>query len=92
MIDTSLNETDSNMAIEFGIYLFAMIPALIEFGNDPRMYFDALIRVIQSKKEMYIDTDLLDYNLISISQIIQIIPPFYLEDALHVVKVRLAFD
>lgn len=80
----SLNDGKSNQANDFQMYLIALIPTLLESGNDPTNFLDAIHRSIQTNPE---NRDLWDYNLISMSQIIHKIPAFYLSEALRIVKV-----
>lgn len=81
----SLNDdSKSNQANDFQMYLIALIPTLLESGNDPKNFLGAIHRFIKTNPE---NRDLWDYNLISMSQIIHKIPAFYLSDALQIVKV-----
>lgn len=84
VIKISLNDDKMNQVNDFQMYLIALIPSLLESGNDPKNFFDAIHRSIQSNGE---DPIRLDYNLISMSQIIHKIPAFYLSEALRIVKV-----
>lgn len=83
----SLSKNQSKIVVDFQMYLMALIQSLLELGYDPRNSFDVIIRTIELLPEEYVQTELLDFNLISMSKIVHIIPPFYLNDALRVVKV-----
>lgn len=88
-IKISLNDGKSNQANDFQMYLIALIPTLLESGNDPKKFLAAIHRFIQTSPE---NQDLCDYNLISMSQIIHKIPAFYLSEALRIVKVCNLFN
>lgn len=80
-----MSENNLNAAIDFEMYLIALVPSLLELGYDPKNYFDLVIRTIQANNES--SSELIDYNLISIAQIVHAVSPFYLYDALRVIKV-----
>lgn len=73
--------------MEFQIYLTALIVSLIEFSYDPRNAFNTILKTIQ-QSDAQIDDEVLNYMLITMSQIIHNIAPFYLRNALEIIKVK----
>lgn len=59
---------------------------MAEYGYDPRNAFTTILKTIQQNNEP-IDEDLIDYMLITMSQIVHSIAPFYLSSAIKIIKV-----
>lgn len=68
--------------------LTAMLHSLLEFGYDPRNVLQTIKRAIQQNIEQSINDEVCDFTLVTMSQIIHLIAPFYLSHALDVVTVK----
>lgn len=88
VIEYAVQTGNSGSALEPQIYLFSLVQSLIEYGYDPRNAFSAIVKMIQSTDE-YIGDGISDYMIITMSNIIHNIAPFYLRNALDVLKVKL---
>lgn len=76
-----------NAALDFEVNLIALIPSMLEYGHDPRNIFKIVLRSMQ-KEDENIDSEFYEFVLISMSEIIHTISPFYLEDVFEVIKVN----
>lgn len=86
VIEIFLEHSNIDAAVEYQMYLLSLADLLIEFGNDPRNIFNTTLKTIQMAGGS-IDNDHVDYMLITMSQIIHNIVPFYLPNALGVIEV-----
>lgn len=86
VIEVYLEANNNQYAFEYQIYLIALTQSLIEYGHDPRNALNTILKTIQ-KNDAQIDDEILNYMLITLSQIIHNIAPFYLRNALEIVKV-----
>lgn len=86
LIDAIEFFTETGPAWEYQIYLVSLVLSLIEYGNDPRNALNTILNTIKRFDES-IDDDIVNYLLITMSQIIHNIAPFYLRNALEIVKV-----
>lgn len=83
-------ETDNISCVrQFQICLMSLVHSLIEFGYDPRNAIRVIWRTVQQSNPQIIDDDITDYILITMSQIVHVIAPLYLGNALEIVKVLL---
>lgn len=87
IIEMCLEANNGQSTLAYQIYLTALIVSLIEYGYDPRNAFSTILKFIR-QNDAQIDDDILHYMLITMSQIIHNIAPFYLRNALEVVKVK----
>lgn len=87
VVELFLETGDIDSALEYQIFLASLIHSLIEYGIDPRNALNAIFNTIQSV-EQSIDDEIFDFMLITMSQIIHNIAPFYLRNALEILKVR----
>lgn len=85
-IEVHLEANNCQSALEYLSVNVALISSLIEFSCDPRNALNITFMTIQQNSGE-IDDDTLDYMLITMSQIVRNIPPFYLRSALDIVKV-----
>lgn len=77
-------ETGSiNLALEYQVYLVALIILLIEYGQDPRNALGTISKTLRHDANQSIDEVL----MIATAHIIRSIAPFYLRDALELTKV-----
>lgn len=74
-------------AVEYQIYLIAITQSLIENSYDPSNAFSTISKTIQ-QNDVQIDDEILDYMLITMSQIVHKIAPFYLRNVLEIIKVK----
>lgn len=89
VIELSLETNNFDCAIEYQVLLTSLVRSLIEFGYDPRNALNAILRAIQLTTGQSIDVDAVsDYTLITMSQIIHNIAPFYLGNAVEIIKVN----
>ncbi|XP_055302054.1 focadhesin [Sitodiplosis mosellana] len=84
-IEVYLEANNNQSAFEYQIYLIALILSLIEYGYDPRNAFNTILKTIQ-QNDAQIDEEILNYMLITMSQIVHNIAPFYLRNALEIIK------
>lgn len=88
IIELALETNNFECAIDYQVLLTSLTLSLIESGNDPRNALDTILRTIEQISDQSIDdSDIFDFILITMSQIIHKIPPFYLGSALSIVKV-----
>lgn len=81
-------ETDNiNLALEYQVYLIALILLLIEYGYDPRNALGTISKTLRHDTHQSIDGSRFENLLIPTAHIIRSIAPFYLRDALELVKV-----
>lgn len=85
-IEVYLEANQNQYTFEYQIYLIALILSLIEYGYDPRNAFKTLLKTIQKNYDQ-IDDEILNYMLITMSQIVHNIAPFYLWNAIAIIKV-----
>lgn len=76
-----------NVALEYQIYLMALVLSMIEFGHDPRNSLHTISKTIRHDTNHSTDDSLLESMLIAVAHIIRNIAPFYLRDSLELVKV-----
>lgn len=81
---------DINLALKYDVYLISLVHVLIEYGYDPRNALVTTLRTIQHSNGQSVDFEIFDFMLISMSQIIHNITPFYLGAAVEVTKVSRA--
>lgn len=74
-------------AMEYQIYLIAITQSLIEYSYDPSNAFSTILKTIQ-RNDVQIDDEMLNYMLITMSQIVHKIAPFYLRNVLEIIKVK----
>lgn len=86
VIELFLETGDIDSALEYQIYLASLVHSLIEYGIDPRNALNAMLKTIQSIGQS-VDDEIVDFMLITMSQIIRNIAPFYLRNALEILKV-----
>lgn len=84
IIEYFLETGNINLALEYQVYLIALIPVLIEYGHDPRNTLDTISKTLRHQS---IDDSRYESLLIATAHIIRNIAPFYLRDALELVKV-----
>lgn len=89
VIDHCLETKNSKLARESQIFLTAMLHSLLEFGYDPRTALNTIKRAIQQNMDQSMDDDFCKFTLVTMSQIIHLIAPFYLSHALDVVTVKM---
>lgn len=87
IVDLCLETNNTELTLESLIILSASVQPLIEFGYDPRNALNTLHRAIEHSTKQMIDDDVFNYTLITMSQIVHVIAPFYLGNALEVLKV-----
>lgn len=89
VIDLSLETNNFDCATEYQVLLTSLVLSLMKFGYDPRNGLNAILQTIQQTNGQSIDVDeVFDYILITMSQILHNITPFYLGSALEVIKVN----
>lgn len=88
IIELALETKNFECAIDYQVMLTSLALSLIESGHDPRNALGTVLRTIEQISDQSIDdSDIFDFILITMSQIIHKIPPFYLGSALGIVKV-----
>lgn len=87
-IEVHLEANEPQSAMEYQIYLIAMTQSLIEYSYDLSNAFRTILKTIQ-RNDVQIDDVMLDYMLITMSQTVHKIAPFYLRNALEIIKVKL---
>ncbi|XP_031635799.1 focadhesin [Contarinia nasturtii] len=86
VIEFHLDMDDGQAAFDYQIYLIALILSMNEFGYDPRNAIATILKSIRKINET-LDENVIDYMLICMAQIIHSISPFYLGNALEIIKV-----
>lgn len=82
-----LETGDINSAFQYQVYLIALVLSLIEYGHDPRNALDTIAKTLQRDMEQSMKDSCFESLLIATAHIIRCIAPFYLRDALEIVKV-----
>lgn len=90
VIELFLETSNTDLALEYQIYLTSLLSSLLEFGNDPRNALSAIHRTIELSIDQSIHDEIFDYTLITMSQIVPNIAPFYLKNVLEIIKVMLS--
>lgn len=85
VIEHFLKMNNTELALEYTIYATSLVLSMIEFGIDPRNILSVILKTIRSIDQPV--DEIFDYFLITMSQIIHNISPFYLRNALDIVKV-----
>lgn len=81
-------ETDHiHLALEYQIYLMALVLSLIEFGHDPRNALRTISKTLRHETSKSVDNSLIESMLIAVAHIIRNVAPFYLQSSLELVKV-----
>lgn len=88
VIDHSLETGNKELVVESQMILTAMLHSLLEFDYDPRNALKTIKASIQRNVDQSMTDDVCNFTLITMSQIIHLIAPFYLSHALDVVAVR----
>lgn len=85
----SLQKTaDVKASHQLQTYLVAMLLPMIENGYDPRPALYVILRSIEHCDQQLLDEIHVNYVLISLAQLLHVISPFYMIDALRLVKVQ----
>lgn len=87
IIEYFLETGNINLALEYQVYLIALILLLIECGQDPRNALDTISKTLRHDVHQSIDDSHFESLLIATAHIIRSIAPFYLRDVLELVKV-----
>lgn len=87
IIEYFLETGDINSAFEYQVYLIAFVVLLIEHGHDPRNALATILKTFRHNANQPIDGSRFESLLIATANIIRSIPPFYLRDALELLKV-----
>lgn len=81
-------ETGSiNSALEYQVYLIALVVLLIENGHDPRNALATISKTFRHDVNQSIDGWCCESVLIATAHVIRSVAPFYLRDALELLKV-----
>lgn len=86
VIELFLEMNDIDAALQYQVYLTSLILSMIEFGHDPRNALRCIFNVIH--RSSIDDVATINFILITMSQIIHKIAPFYLRSAIDIVKVH----
>lgn len=87
IIEYFLETGNISSAFEYQVYLIALIVLMIEYGHDPRNALATIAKTFRHDMNQSIDGWRSDSLLITIALIIRSIAPFYLRDALELLKV-----
>lgn len=90
IIDYFLETGNINAAFEYQAYLVALVVLLIEYGHDPRNALATISKTFRHDTNQSIDGLRSESLLIATAHIIRSVAPFYLRDALDLLKVILA--
>lgn len=90
VIEHFLESGNINLALEYQIYLITLVHSLITYGHDPRNALGTIVKTLRHQDtRQSINEVQSDCLLIETALIIRSIAPFYLRDALELVKVIL---
>lgn len=88
IIEYFLETENINLAMEYQIYLIALILTLIKYGHDPRNALGTIAKTLRHDSRHLVDESQFESLLIVTAHIIRRVAPFYLRDALELVKVK----
>lgn len=91
-LEYAIKQEKREAALDFGVYLMAVISSLIENGYDPCPALNTIHDCMQKHNFFVMNIEFMDYALVSIAQILHKISPFYLEYALPIVKLLINND
>lgn len=87
IIEYFLETSNINSALEYQVYLIALVVLLIEHGHDPRNALATISKTLRHDKNQSIVGWRFESLLIATAHIIRSVTPFYLRDALELLKV-----
>lgn len=87
IIEYFLETGNINSALEYQVYLIALVVLLIEYGHDPRNALATISKTFHHDMNQSLDGSRFESLLITTAHIIRSIAPFYLRDALEILKV-----
>lgn len=87
-IDHLMNLKRYDALVDFQIYLIALLPTISDNCHDPRPLLNCIQQTHEECPEKSIWTgSYFNYLLITLAELLHIIPSFYLPDALRLIKV-----
>lgn len=87
IIEHFLETENITLALEYQIYLTALVISSIKYGYDPRNALGAIVKTLRHDSCQSVAGPQFESLLISTAHIVRSIAPFYLRDALELVKV-----